>query len=477
LLASVSAAPVSACPLTTDSFTYADGEVLDGQDGGSDTSNGAFFTTPWEVDTSTPTAGFYIDNGKVTVGDTEGDQYRIDRGLDVTDVTGLGCPPVEQDPGCNSSTIGVSGTYFVAAELTQVEDNHAAYELGVEFSDAQGLTMAFGIENNGIDEDLGGGVFDHSDYFFATLGDSRLVSTVASLPGTPYYIIAALRVDVSAGGQEHLLVWINGDFNDVLNEVNADIEILLDLESVAGTTGDRDSIGDTVTLAALTNEPGMEKTFDDLQIFRDIEFLQVPRLDLGSGNIQSGFEEWTVGVSSSQDFELQFQQDEYMPSIDPTLVTLTIEAIDSAQNVTSFDSEPGTAGVADDLRRDGVGADGGVRLIFSGLHQDQYFVKTFHYQNGDNSQVDVYISEDGGTSFSFFNSFTPAGGTDRAREIAVHFETVFNNGDDIWVEFRPTVSGANVSLNGLQFVPEPSTGLLLALGLMGLGTARRRARQ
>jgi hypothetical protein len=129
-------------------------------------------------------------------------------------------------------------------------------------------------------------------------------------------------------------------------------------------------------------------------------------------------------------------------------------------------------GYDDALRADRVAAVGGVRLSFSGLHPDQYLVKTYHYQTSDNTPVDVYVSEDGGLTFAHYSTFTPAGGTDAARENMVFFETL--SGDDIVVEFRPTVAGATVGISGLQFVPEPGTGLLVGLGLAGLGISRRR---
>ncbi len=53
-------------------------------------------------------------------------------------------------------------------------------------------------------------------------------------------------------------------------------------------------------------------------------------------------------------------------------------------------------GYDDALRADRVAAVGGVRLSFSGLHPDQYLVKTDHYQTSDNTPVDVCASEDGG---------------------------------------------------------------------------------
>ena len=474
LLLVVSAPPVGACPMTTDHFTYADGTYLDGQSGG-ESQSGAEWTTDWGVAGVTPTDAFYLDNGKVVVGDTEGIEFRVERGMDVTGTAHLGCPPEVNDPTCTSSPISEAGTYFVGAELTQVVDNHAAYEIGVEFSDDDGVTMAFGIENDGVDEDLGGGVFDHSDYFWAMVGDTRVVSSVAADPDTPYYIITSFHIDESSGGQETLRMWINGDFNDILNNINPDLEITRDLEAVAGVTGSREYLGTTAAIVATTDEADTTKTFDDFQVFRDIELLQVPRIDIGNGDIQTSYEEWNVGGVPAADFDLQFQQDDYMPSIDPTLVTLTVEAIAPSTNVTPFSYTFGTSGVADDLRRDGVGAAGGVRLIYSGLWEDEYYIKTFHYQTSDNTDVDVYFSTDGGVSFAYYGTYTPAGGTDSAHEFNLSFNT-HNGGEDVWVEFRPTVSGATVNLNGLQFVPEPSTGLMLGLGILGLAVQRRRRR-
>lgn len=471
-LASLATQPLHASPMTTDSFTYAEGSNLESQSGGS-VGPGAFFTSSWAVSGATPVDAFTVSNGKVEVGDTQGVDFRIERGLDLSGTSNLGCPTL--DPGCVSSPMAIPGTVFVAAEMTQVVDNHAAYEMSVEFTDSFGLTLAFGIENDGIDAPLGGGLFDHNDYFFATLGDTRVLSTVAADPGTPNYVITALTLDDSVGGQERLRVWINADWNDVINGLNADIDISRDLDAVAGATGTRGSLGDTMILAANTNEANRIKTFDDVGVFKDIELLQVPRIDLGNSIVQTAFDEWNVGAVAAVDFSFQFNSGVYAPSVTPAIVTLTVEAIAAATNVVPFTQTFAAAGVADDLRRDGAGADGGIRLIVSGLFEDSFVIKTFHYQSTDNSEVDVYISNDGGVSFYFSGSYIPAGGTSTATEHMLLVDNIGNGGADIWVEYRPTVAGATVSLNGLQFVPEPGTGLLLGLGLMGLGAVRRRA--
>jgi len=62
--------------------------------------------------------------------------------------------------------------------------------------------------------------------------------------------------------------------------------------------------------------------------------------------------------------------------------------------------------------------------------------------------VAVYVSQDGGLTFTLYSSFTPQGRTDDARQSMVEFNTL--SGDDGVVEFRPTVSGAQVAINGLN---------------------------
>ncbi len=69
-----------------------------------------------------------------------------------------------------------------------------------------------------------------------------------------------------------------------------------------------------------------------------------------------------------------------------------------------------------------------------------------------------------------YTAFTPAGGTDAARGAMTFFETV--SGQDIVVEFRPTIAGSVVGINGLQFVPEPGMALPLGLGLVGIRRRR-----
>ncbi len=460
--------PVQACTLTMDAFSYADGSSLNGQSGGNEGA-GAIFTSDWATEAGTPTTGFTVQNGQVQVEDTGGVDYRISRGVDLSGAHHLGCP--NGDPTCTSSPISSPGTTFVYSEIAQVVDNHLAYEAAIEFSDAFGITAAFGIENDGIDN-IVGGVVDHNDYFFATLGNTRVVSSYAVQPDTSYFVYGALSFDVGGTTDDVFKMWVNPAYSDFLNNINPTLEITLDLDSLAGGAS-RTSLGDTMTMMANTQQAGTFKAFDDLQIARDAELLGAPRLDIGNGTVQTAFDEWAVGATPETSFSLVFDQQLYAPSQPSTLATLTLEAIDAAESLTPVEDTFVVPGYDDALRADRVVAAGGVRLSFSGLLPDQYLVKTYHYQTSDNTPVEVYVSEDGGLSFALYSTFTPAGGTDAARENMVFFETL--SGDDIVVEFRPTVVGATVGISGLQFVPEPGTGLLVGLGLAALAAGRRRA--
>jgi len=461
LTSAVATQPAWACTVNLESFTYADGSTLNGATGGN-SGVGGDFSSGWITDVGTPTDAFTIQNGHARVGNTGGTDYRISRGIDLSSIAHMGCPPSAFDPTCSSSPISSPGTTFLYSQFAQVVDNHLPYEAAVEFSDSFGITAAFGLQNDGVDT---------NDYFFAELGNTRVVSTYAAQPDAAYYLYGALSFNVNGGTDDLFRMWVNPSYSDFLNNLNPTVEITLDLESLSGGAA-RTTLGNSMALMANTQQGGTFKAFDDVQIARDAELLSAPRLDLGNGNTQIGFDEWSVGTTPEPSFSLSFDQQTYYPSLPSAIASITLEAIDAGESVVLVENTFGTPGYMDALRGDGVEAAGGLRLTFSGLHPDQYLIKTFHYQTYDNTEVDIYVSEDGGLTFSLYTAFTPAGGADAAREAMTFFETL--SGDDIVVEFRPTVAGSVVSLNGLQFVPEPGTALLLGLGLAGLGIRRRR---
>lgn len=455
-----------ACTVTLDPFTYADGTDLNGVGGGF-SGSGGFFTTDWYNDGATPAESFTIQNGQAVVGNTGGQDVTISRGVDLSGVT-FGCPST--DPTCaSSSAISSPGTNYFYGQLTQVVDNHAAYEFSIQFSDDFGLTAAVGVINDGTGDPLA--PQGHNDYFFADLGTSRVISSVAADPNTPNYVYAALTFDSGSLDEERLRVWVNSDFSDIMNGTSPDIDMSFDLDSIAGASG-RSSLGNTMSMTANTQEDGSFKAFDDFMIAQDLELIGVPRIDIGStSDLQVAFESWDVGATGSPSFLTSFDLENYAPSIDSRIATLSLEAND-AVNLTPFSQTFTTEGLADDLRKDGVSAAGGYVLRFEGLLDDEHLVKTFHHHSTSGGSVDVYRSSDNGVTYDYYGTFIQATGGDAATEFMLQFNTL--QGEDVEFMFVPTTSGDMVAINGIQFVPEPSTALLVGLGLATMATRRRR---
>jgi hypothetical protein len=434
----------NACTIVLDSFTYEDGTDLNGISGGF-SGSGGLFTTDWYNEGTTPAGSFTIENGQAVVGNTGG-----------------------QDVAISRSAISSPGTNYFYTQLTQVVDNHAAYEFSLEFSDSFGITAAVGVVNDGTGDPLA--PEGHNDYFFAELGSSRIVSTVALDPNTPNFVYAAMSFDAGSLNEERLRVWINSDFTDIMNGVSPDIDFSFDLDSVPGASG-RSNLGNTITMAANTLEGGTLKSFDDVMITQDLELIGVPRIDIGSStDVQVAFESWDVGATGSPSFLTTFDLENYAPSLASQIVTLSLvpnELVD----LNPFSQTFTTQGVSDDLRKDGVSAAGGYILRFDGLLDDEHLVKTFHHHSTSGGDVNVYRSSDGGLTYSFYGTFLQATGGAAATEFMLQFNTL--QGEDVEFMFNPTTAGNLVVLNGIQFIPEPSTALLVGFGLAALATRRR----
>ena len=122
-----------ACSLLTDVFQYPEGSTLAGQSGGMERP-GALWTSDWYADE------FLISNGKATVGATGSVEKRVSRDIDL------------------DSAGGIVDAVLFAAEMTKYTGDHSSYFTSVEFTDSEGVTAAFGIDD---------------DRFFGTLDTGR----------------------------------------------------------------------------------------------------------------------------------------------------------------------------------------------------------------------------------------------------------------------------------------------------------------
>ncbi len=441
------AAEASACLVLGDFFRYADGSSLAGQDGGREDLS-AQWTTPWQPVGTTPTGGFAVAAGKPSVGDTGSSTYQISRGMDLSTV-----PRLQEN-------------IFFTAELTQVIDNHSDYSASVVFSDATGTTAAFGIED---------------DKFFGTLGTNKVINPSLNVASDIFYWMYGQLDFNYSGSDERLRVWVNPMYSDIANGTNVAVQIIDDLGSEGGQQ--RLALGNAVSLVANTSQAGTAKTWDDLTIGGGAHShlgIGFPRIDVGqsSGNQHPGFEQWALGSMPQHSFTMNLDQTEYGGSDGEWELTLTLEAIESAENLQPV-QQTLLPGLADDLREDGVEALGGIQLTLSGLFPDGYLLKTYHHQTAVGAldpDIDVWVSNDGGSSFALAESFTPATETDPATELYIQIASYTM--DDVIIQFIPREDMANVGLNGFVLLPEPGTAaMLLSAGLMGLIALRRRRKR
>jgi len=434
-----------ACPVLSDHFGHPDGTSLVGQTGGG--TPAGIWTSPWEWTGSgaDPGDAFATFGGKPTIGNTGGIDYQVSRGFDLSGAT------------------NVDQSVQFTVELTQVTDNHNDYVASVIFSDGAGTTAAMGIED---------------DLFFGTLGTDTEFADVGTPvePDVFYWMFGQLDFNFS-GQDERLRVWVNRPHSDIANGTNVDVEVIGDLGSFGGS--ERISLGDLVSLSAVTTQPDTAKTFDDFMILNHAHWGEgYPRLDIGvnAGELAPGFDEWVVGATPQPSFSTT-QDPELFGVIGADPVTITVAALEAGEDLTPVEQLL-TSGVALALRKDGVEALGGIELVLSDLFADSHMLKTYHHQSsvgGVDPDVDVYIGVDGGP-MELWGSITPSTGDAAPTEANLNFMN--STTQDVIIQFIPREAGGNVGLSGMAFVPEPGTVSMLIFGAVGLlGFAWRRRRR
>ena len=472
--------------MTAEFFDYEPGE-LDGQGADSQQGVGAEWVGQWEVvdqssvgGADTPTSAFQaVDAEKVMAGSTEGEEWRIAREMDLTGTLNLGFG-IDDDL---TVPVHLPGSTFFVVEMTaevteptvRVVSANGDWKAGVEFADAFGLTAGFGMASNG-------GV----DNFYGLLGTQEVFSSLQVEDNTSYWLYGALDQDYNSTADERLSIWINPVFSDMYSGLNADIVILEDLEAGLAVGETRDFLGDEVILTAQTasSDSGLlDFTWDDLQVARDIELLSVPRLDIGDGRIQNGWEEFSTGGLPDTSIDISFDQADYYPSLDPAtyMVNINVESLTPGETLGSFDQNFAEAGENDDMRGDGITATGGLLLTFSGMLGDMYLIKVYGYHPTEASIVDVSISYDG-VVWHERGSYTQAVGDDDAKEKTFFFDNHDPAQNGVYLHLGRTVyvklEGQNptdvISLNALEFVPEPGTGVLVGMGLAIFGWKRQK---
>jgi hypothetical protein len=115
----------------------------------------------------------------------------------------------------------------------------------------------------------------------------------------------------------------------------------------------------------------------------------------------------------------------------------------------------------------------------------RFFLESYHF--GSDTDLDVYVLDFTHSTFTKLRfvhhddpDLTLAGNVgDVIRGAHGYVPLIIDGSNPVFVEFRPTAgSSGTVVLNGLALTPEPSTAMLMVLGLLGtFGFGRRHRRR
>jgi len=431
---------------------------------GSGTAFVGTILTPWVVD-SGPVESFQISGGEIAVGSLGvGVSTTISRGV----------------------TYGLPlSTQYFSAKMTQVEDNHLPYEAAAGFSVSGTPILRFGITANDSFDAANdefflelGGVIRHT----GLLGAGSMSPGVNVAPNTPYWLVGSVTFD--AAGNEVAKLWSNA-----MNPANDAPILTVSAETNATVLGDR------MFFSASTQEPNTLKTFDNLHVAHRFSEVNGTRhdLDVGASGTQSGY--------ASQDFvgwtgapvtkNIDVKNDWGWQGFDSTL-DVTAEAISGTAGTISSSTPATEDWVAENLIKDGIsvtsGDSGGIRLTFDFATTEEsgtMFLETYHF--GSTTDIDIFVKDAAHgayTKVGFVHHNDPdltfAGTIDTIVRGPHGFIELSTDGiNPNFVEFRPTAgSSGTVVLNGFALTPEPSTAMLMVLGLLGtLGFGRRHCRR
>lgn len=411
--------------LLEENFTYADGD-LQGRNGGF-AAPGASWDTAWT---------------DADYGHASGKEYQTIGGQASMDQSGALTSGADPRTITREFTTGVApGTTMYFAMKMGKNDGEGGYSLDYRFPDAN---ARIGIVNNQFSIGLGSA--------------SATTPTALVEAGKHDVLVGRLEFNVD-GTNERLTVWRNPNFEagEPLLQVTADI----------GTT----SLGDEVDLYYGSASDG-PKQWDDLRIATTFQAADLLRVDVGSTNspLEGGCERWDLAPSYTNNVvsQMTFRQlGEF---------TATLDEITGSGGGISVRDRGATTGTLASLKRDGLFGSAGVRLTFDDLDWGVYELTTYHHDlDTVRPNLDIFIGD----------ATTPVATIDQVNDGAPPGSATFRFETDgsghAYIRFL-NQSGATF-FNGFelspveQFVPEPSTLTLLALGGLALVRRRRRLRR